>query len=332
MHALALAGGKGRACSVEGQIAQAELEQASSRAFERLANRFRHGAHLIGKACGHARYPRHRFIERHFRRLRQIDAANDWLARGRGQARAAAVGAGAFRQVFRHAAQALLVFRLGEGVFHGAHGIVVGEVEFGEVLALLRLVEDVLLLGRPVEDDVALGGCELAKRHVRAHAHSAAHLLHEVPHERAPYHHGALVDGLAFVGHERGAVHGARDAGSAAGGAGSFAVERERFGARAEEFAAAMRAWDGQFGGNIKAWRHVLAAVWAYVAADAREQKAQAIQKLARSAERGTHAWYRWALVQRERRGHVANVVDRGLAGLRDAASRVGRKRFEVAA
>ena len=76
----------------------------------------------------------------------------------------------------------------------------------------------------------------------------------------------------------------------------------------------------------------MLAAVRAYVAADAREQKAQAIQKLARSAERGTHAWHRWALVQRERRGHVANVVDRGFAGLRDAASRVGRKRFEVAA
>ena len=137
------------------------------------------------------------------------------------------------------------------------------------------------LLGWPVEDDVAFGVCELAKRHVRAHAHGAAHLFHEVPHERAPYHHGALVDGFAFVGHERGAVHAACDAGSAAGWTGAFTVERERFGAGAEEFAAAMWARNGQLGSYVKAWGHMFAAVRAHVAADAREQKAQAIQKLA---------------------------------------------------
>ena len=91
------------------------------------------------------------------RRLRQVYAAHERASRAASERRVPPQsGTGPLGQVLRHAAQALLVLRLRKRVFHGAHGVVVGEVELGEVLALLRLVQDVPLLGWTVEDDVAL--------------------------------------------------------------------------------------------------------------------------------------------------------------------------------
>ena len=138
-----------------------------------------------------------------------------------------------------------------------------------------------LLLGGAVEHDVALFGGQFGKRHIGAHAHGAAHLFHEVPHQRAPHHHGAFVDGLAFVGDQRGAVDRAGNARSAAGGAGSFAVEGKLLGARSEKLGAAVGAGGWQLGRHVKGGWDVLAAVGAHVAAYAREQKAKAVQKLA---------------------------------------------------
>ena len=188
------------------------------------------------------------------------------------------------------------------------------------------------LLSRAIEHDVALSGRKLAKRHVRAHAHSAAHLFHKVPHKRAPHHHSALVDGLALVGHECSAVHGARDTGAATGGTSALAVEGELLGAGAEELATAMRARNRQLSGNVQTWRHMLSAMRAHMAADAREEESQAVQKLARGAERRSHARHRRALVQREGGGNVAHVVDRGLARLSDAPTRVSGKRLQITA
>lgn len=45
-------------------------------------------------------------------------------------------------------------------------------------------------------------------------------------------------------------------------------LNASRFGARAEEFAAAMWARNGQLGSYVKAWGHMFAAVRAHVAAD----------------------------------------------------------------
>lgn len=76
----------------------------------------------------------------------------------------------------------------------------------------------------------------------------------------------------------------------------------------------------------------MLTAMWAHVAADAREEKPQAVQKLARGAERGTHTGHRRALVQREGGGNEAHIIDRGLACLSNAPTRVGGKCLQVAA
>ena len=53
-----------------------------------------------------------------------------------------------------------------------------------------------LLDGRAVEHDVPLGVGQLVEWNVRAHSHRAAHLLHQIPHERTPGKHRAFVDGL----------------------------------------------------------------------------------------------------------------------------------------
>ena len=281
LHALAFPRGKRSTRAVEREIPQPQFQQAACGAGKRLADGFRHGTHRIGKAPRHAFHPRNRLVKRHFRRLRQVDAAHKRPSRGSREPRTAAIGAGPLGQKLRDAAQPLLVLRLRKRVLHRTHGVVIGEIELGEVLSLLGLVQDVPLLGRTVEHDVALGGRKLAKRHVRAYAHSAAHLLHEVPHKRAPHHHCPLVDGLALVGHKRGAVHGARDTGAAAGGTSSLAVEGKLLGTGTEELATAMRARNRQFSSNVQTWRHLPSAMRAHMAADAREEKPQAVQKLA---------------------------------------------------
>ena len=155
-----------------------------------------------------------------------------------------AVRTGALREEAAHAPEALLVLCLGEGVLHGVDRVVVGEVQLGEVVALLGLVEDVLLDRGAVEDDIALLGGELAEGHVGAHPHGAADLLHEIPHEASPGQNRAVVDGDGLVRNERGLVDHAHDAGPAAGGAGAGAVEGEVLRPGPEEGAAAPRADD----------------------------------------------------------------------------------------
>ena len=201
----------------------------------------------------------------------KVDTAHKRSARCCRKTRAVAIGARAFRKELRHAAQPFFVLRFRERIFHGIHRVVICEIKFGEVIALLRLIQDVPFLGGGVEYDVALFGRELAKRYVCAYAHGATDLLHKVPHERAPYHHGAFIAGFAFIGHKRRAIHRARDARAAACGAGAFAVKGKPFGARAKEFLSAMRAGNGQLSCNVQAWWHMLAAVGAYMAAHARE-------------------------------------------------------------
>ena len=105
-------------------------------------------------------------------------------------------GARPLRQKLRNALQPFFVFRLRQRVFHGVHRVVVGEVELGGAVALLRFVQEVLLFGWAMEHDVALFRRQLRKRNVGTHAHFACHLLHQIPHQRAPGKHRTLVDGL----------------------------------------------------------------------------------------------------------------------------------------
>ena len=260
----------------------------------------------------------------------QVDARHLRLQCVGRQARAVAHGAGALLEEPRHARQALLVLHLRQRVLHGVDGVVVGEIKLGEGVGFLRLVQDVLLLGGAVEHDVALLGRELVERHVGAHAHLARNLLHEVPHERAPRCHRALVDGERLVGHKGAFVHGAHDAGAVAFRTGAVAVEGQRLGARAEELHAADGARDGALGSDVQRGRHAV-AVGAHMAAHAREQESEAVQELGGGAERAAHSGHGGPLVQREGGGHVQHLVHVGAPCLREAAARVGGERLEVA-
>ena len=290
LHALAFAGGQRGARAIERQVAQSQLKQPPRRMLERLADGNRHGAQVFGKRLRDAVHPGHGLVERHLARLRQVYPAHEWASRRRRQARAFAIRARPLGQEAGHARQTLLVLRLCQRVLHGVDGVVVGEVEFGEVVALLRLVQDVLLFRRAVEDDVAFLGRQVAERHVKAHAHLAAHLLHEVPHQASPGKHRALVDGFALVGDQRGLVHAPHGAGAAAGGAGAAAVERKILRVGSEEGLSAGRACDRLLGRYRHGWRGEGAAVRARVAAHAAEQQAQAVQQLGHGAEGAAHA------------------------------------------
>ena len=56
------------------------------------------------------------------------------------QTRSAAVGADGLLEELFHPLHAFFVLDFGEGVLHGVYGVVVREVEFGEIVAFFRLV------------------------------------------------------------------------------------------------------------------------------------------------------------------------------------------------
>ena len=118
------------------------------------------------------------------------------LARSLGKTRATTVAAWPLAQKARNAFEPLIVLNLGERIFDGIDGVVIGEVERRGALAVFGNVENVLLNRRAVEHDIALLRRELAKRHVGAYAHLAGDLLHQIPHERTPGKHRTLVDSL----------------------------------------------------------------------------------------------------------------------------------------
>ena len=234
-------------------------------------------------------------------------------------------------QELRHACQAFFVLGLGQGVLHRVHGVVIGEVKLGEIVARLGMVQDVLLHGRPVEDDVAFLGRELVERHVGAHAHGACDLLHEVPHKAAPGLDGSLVDGKRLVGYQARKVHLTHHARAAAGGTGAAGVEREVLGGRRVKIMAARGAGDGLAGRHIERRRAAGPTMRAYVFGAAREQESQAVEQLGHGAEGRAHARHSRTLVQRKRRRHMQHLVDAGATRLREAAARVGGERLEVA-
>jgi len=247
------------------------------------------------------------------------------------QSGTSAVGAWSLLEKSSHALQAFLVLGFGERVLHRVYGVEVGEIEFGEIVAFLRLVKNMLFDGRPVEYDVTLFGRELAERHVGAHAHRAAHLLHKVPHERAPWHHRTVVDTFRLIRHQGRTVHFAHNAGSGAGRAGAGRVESERFGSGRVEFLATASTGDGQTGRHVQRRLVARPAMRAHVRGDAGEQEPQTVEQFGHRAERRTDARHRGPLVQGQRGRHVQYFVHLGATGLGQAASRVRGQRLQVA-
>ena len=99
-----------------------------------------------------------------------------------------------------------------------------------------------LLHGGAVVDDCLFFGREVPEGHVRAHAHRAADVRHERPHEALPGRDRTFVDRLRFVGDERCPVHRAHEPRARAGRACPAAVEGEVFRGRRPEMRAADRA------------------------------------------------------------------------------------------
>ena len=196
LHALALTRRQRGTGAVERKVIEAQVDQAAGRTQKRIADVPGHGPHLGRQGCGHPAHPLNRLAQRHGCRLRQIDTAHLGLARGVGKTRAAAIAARSLAQKARNALEPLIVLNLGECILDGIDGVVIGKVERRGALAIFGNVENVLLNCRAMEHDVALLRRELAKRHVGAHAHLAGHLLHQIPHQRAPGKHRTLVDGL----------------------------------------------------------------------------------------------------------------------------------------
>ena len=146
--------------------------------------------------CRHPAHPLNRLTQRHGRRLRQIDTAHLGLARSLGETRATTVTAWPLAQKASYTLKPLIVLNLGERILNGIDGVVIGKVERRGALAVFGNVENVLFNRRTMKHDVALLRRELVKRHVGTHAHLACHLLHQIPHERAPGKDRTFVDGL----------------------------------------------------------------------------------------------------------------------------------------
>ena len=246
------------------------------------------------------------------------------------QSGTSAVGAWSLLEKSSHALQAFLVLGFGERVLHRVYGVEVGEVEFGEIVAFLRLVKNMLFDGRPVEYNVTLFGRELAERHIGAHAHRAAHLLHEVPHERTPWQHRTVVDTFRLIRHQGRTVHFAHNAGSGAGRAGAGRVEGERFGAGRVEFLATADASNGQSGRHVQRRFVARPAMRAHVRGDAGEQEPQTVEQFGHRAERRADARHGGPLVQGQRGRHMQHFVHLGAAGLGQATARVRGQRFQV--
>ena len=153
-------------------------------------------------------------------------------------------GADPFRQEALNPLHALVVFDLRERVFHRVNRVVISKIHLGALLCFRIDIDDVLFLSRTVVDDFFFCIRQILKRNVGPHAHLAAHILHQRPHECAPDRHGTFINGQILIGHERTLVHCLCEAGSAADSAGAAGVKRQILGAGSVEMLAADRADD----------------------------------------------------------------------------------------
>ena len=185
--------------------------------------------------------------------------------------------------------------------------------------------------GRAVIDNIFFRVGQLAKRHVGAHAHLAADIGHQRPHQRVPGGDRALVNAQRFIRHQRGAVHRAHDAGAAAGAAGALAVEGELFSAGGDEACAAHRA-DQLLPGCNGQVRRVIMPVRAAVGRQAGEHQPQTVQQLGAGAKRAADTRHTGALVQGQRGRNIQHLVHIRAGRLGHAPPRIGGKRLQIAA
>ena len=166
------------------------------------------------------------------------------------------------------------------------------------------MVENMFFLRRTVENDVLFGIGQVLEGNVRANAHGAADIGHQRPHQCAPRHHRALVNGQRLIGHQRGQIHGAHRAGTVAGGAGALRVKCQLFRRGRCEFGTADGADQILSRGNRQRGRDGM-SVGAAVAGQSGVHQPQTVQQLRAGSECGTNAGHGGALMQSQCGGHI---------------------------
>ena len=188
-----------------------------------------------------------------------------------------------------------------------------------------------LLHGGPVVDNRLFFVREVFEGHIGAHAHRAADVRHEGPHQGLPREYRPFVDRLRLVGHERRAVNRSHLARTRADRAGTAAVEGEIFGPGRTK-ALAANGTDERFVGSDGERRRHVVAVRASMARETRKHEAKTIEELRPGAECASNPRDARPLVKRKCRRYMTNLVDIRGARLRHAPARIGRERLEVPA
>ena len=246
LHTLTLTRRKRPRRAVERQIRQPQLHEPPRDRLEGFDHALRHRSHLGRHDAGNAPNPIERVDERLLADLIQGQSHNARRPRFFRKARAMTLGADGEFQKLLDALHPLLVFDLRERVLDRVRRVEIRKVHLARDIRRLRLIEDMLLLRRPVQDDILLLRGERAVRHVGSHAHRAADVGHERPHQRVPRRDRPFVDRQRFVGHERRFVDDLRLTDPVARRARALRVERQLFRARSVELFAAFRADDRQ--------------------------------------------------------------------------------------
>ena len=225
LSALSFSGGQGGGGAVEGQISKTQIHQTCCCVMERLADVLCHLFHLGGEGIGNAFDPFHEIREGHLAYLVEGDSPEKWFPGPLAQSGSVAAGAGTALEEPLHPLHPFLVLDFGEGVLYGINCVVVGEVHLPCVTGFLVVIEQVLLLGRSVEDYPPLLLGEVLERDVGTYSHIPCDILHQGPHEGLPRGNGTFVDGLVLVGDQGGLVHFLNHAGTVAFPACAGAVE-----------------------------------------------------------------------------------------------------------
>ena len=331
LHALPLARRERRARAVEREVGKTQIHEAPCGRPKGFGEIFRHRAHGFGKRRGEPLDPAGEVLERHAAGFVQRDS-RDFRRPGRsGESSAPAVGTRNRAQEAFDPLHPLFVLHLREGVFHRVDRVEEGEVQGRRAFSVLGTVEDVLLDGGTFKDDFPFFGREVAEGNVRAHAHGAADVRHEGPHERVPGRDRPFVDREALVGHEGRAIDRAHDARAAASLARPASVEGQLFGRGREKVRAALGTDEFLSGRDVRRGRDAV-AVGTAVRSQAREDEAKNVQEFRPRSEGAPKTRHARPLSERERRGNVEDFVHFGAGRLRHAAPRVGGKGLEIAA
>ena len=325
LGALALAGGQGGCGPVQRQIGKPQIHQPPGRMEKGFADALRHGAHFLRQGCGNILYPGNQIGQRKRTDMIQRHALQPQRPRAIRQPGAAAIRADILLQEFFHPLHALFILYLVQGVEYRGCGAVIGKVHLPRADALLAFgaIKDVLFYHGAVVNDFFFFVSQIPERNIGAHAHGAAHIGHQRPHQAVPGRHRPLIHGQAFIRHQGGAIHCAHRAGAAAGFASPTAVKGQLLRPDGGHDLAAYGAAHFLFRRVIQRGRHIV-SVFALIHGQPGEHKPQAVQQFCGCAKGAADPRHPGPLMQRQRRRHIAHVIHLGVAGLGHPPARIG--------